>query len=44
VMLLSQRRDVAGQSGSGIVSKLFGWLAVALMAASVVLMTVDMLS
>ncbi|WAS58329.1 divalent metal cation transporter [Burkholderia ambifaria] len=44
VMLLSQRRDAAGQPGSGIVSKLFGWLAVTLMVASVVLMTVDMLS
>ncbi|WP_321923075.1 Nramp family divalent metal transporter [Burkholderia sp. BCC1998] len=44
VMLLSQRRDAAGQPGSGIASKVFGWLAVALMAASVVVMAADMLN
>ncbi|RQS14804.1 NRAMP family divalent metal transporter [Burkholderia sp. Bp8998] len=44
VMLLSQRRDAAGQPGSGIASKVFGWLAVALMAASVIVMAVDMLT
>ncbi|KVD42381.1 hypothetical protein WS61_00955 [Burkholderia sp. ABCPW 11] len=44
VMLLSGKRDAAGQPGSGPVSKLFGWVAVALMAASVVTMLVDMLT
>ncbi|OXI28572.1 hypothetical protein CFB89_30485 [Burkholderia sp. AU16741] len=44
VMLLARRRDAAGQPGSGPVSKLFGWLAVALMAASVATMIVDLLS
>jgi len=44
VMLLSQKRDAAGQPGSGPLSKLFGWLAVALMAASVVTMIVDLLT
>lgn len=44
VMLLSHRRETAGQPGSGIVSKTFGWLAVALMAASVVTMVVDLLT
>ncbi|MBR8512864.1 NRAMP family divalent metal transporter [Burkholderia cenocepacia] len=44
VMLLSQQRDAAGQPGSGPVSKVFGWLAVALMAASVVTMIVDVLT
>ena len=44
VMLLSHRREAAGQPGSGIVSKTFGWLAVALMAASVVTMVVDLLT
>ncbi|KGC06662.1 NRAMP family divalent metal transporter [Burkholderia cepacia] len=44
VMLLSGKRDAAGQPGSGPVSKLFGWVAVALMAASVVTMLVDLLT
>jgi len=44
VMLLSQQRDAAGQPGSGPVSKVFGWLAVALMAVSVVTMIVDVLT
>ncbi|ESS40054.1 Mn2+ and Fe2+ transporters of the NRAMP family [Burkholderia cenocepacia KC-01] len=44
VMLLSQQRDAAGQPGSGPVSKMFGWLAVALMAVSVVTMIVDVLT
>ncbi|MCA7924460.1 divalent metal cation transporter [Burkholderia cenocepacia] len=44
VMLLSQKRDAAGQPGSGPVSKVFGWLAVALMAVSVVTMIVDVLT
>ncbi|HDR9808421.1 TPA: divalent metal cation transporter [Burkholderia cenocepacia] len=44
VMLLSQQRDAAGQPGSGPVSKVFGWLAAALMAASVVTMIVDVLT
>ncbi|KVH54739.1 hypothetical protein WS89_25870 [Burkholderia sp. MSMB1072] len=44
VMLLAGKRDAAGQPGSGPVSKLFGWVAVALMAASVVTMLVDMLT
>ena len=44
VMLLTHRREAAGQPGSGIVSKTFGWLAVALMAASVVTMVVDLLT
>ncbi|MPV60789.1 divalent metal cation transporter [Burkholderia sp. HI2761] len=44
VMLLSGKRDAAGQPGSGPVSKLFGWLAVVLMAASVVTMIVDALT
>ncbi|KVL28583.1 NRAMP family divalent metal transporter [Burkholderia sp. MSMB1835] len=44
VMLLSGKRDAAGQPGSGPVSKLFGWVAVALMAASVVTMLVDVLT
>ncbi|WP_321863785.1 divalent metal cation transporter [Burkholderia cenocepacia] len=44
VMLLSQKRDAAGQPGSGPLSKLFGWLAVVLMAASVVTMIVDLLT
>ncbi|KVT17667.1 hypothetical protein WT24_31160 [Burkholderia sp. MSMB1078WGS] len=44
VMLLSGKRDAAGQPGSGPVSKLFGWVAVALMAAAVVTMLVDMLT
>ncbi|WP_175885267.1 divalent metal cation transporter [Burkholderia sp. BCC0044] len=44
VMLLSQKRDAAGQPGSGPVSKAFGWLAVALMAASVATMLVDLLT
>ncbi|MCM3386371.1 divalent metal cation transporter, partial [Bacillus subtilis] len=44
VMLLARKRDAAGRPGSGPVSKLFGWLAVALMAASVVTMIVDMLT
>ncbi|HEF5870570.1 TPA: Nramp family divalent metal transporter [Burkholderia cenocepacia] len=44
VMLLSHKRDAAGQPGSGPVSKVFGWLAVALMAASVVTMIVDVLT
>ncbi|MBR8071667.1 divalent metal cation transporter [Burkholderia cenocepacia] len=44
VMLLSQKRDAVGQPGSGPVSKVFGWLAVALMAASVVTMIVDVLT
>ncbi|RQU93654.1 NRAMP family divalent metal transporter [Burkholderia cenocepacia] len=44
VMLLSQQRDTAGQPGSGPVSKVFGWLAVALMAVSVVTMIVDVLT
>ncbi|AOI80332.1 NRAMP family divalent metal transporter [Burkholderia sp. NRF60-BP8] len=44
VMLLSGKREAAGQPGSGPVSKLFGWVAVALMAASVVTMLVDLLT
>ncbi|MEK6351920.1 MAG: divalent metal cation transporter [Burkholderia cenocepacia] len=44
VMLLSQKRDAAGQPGSGPVSKVFGWLAVALMAVAVVTMIVDVLT
>ncbi|HKT67751.1 Nramp family divalent metal transporter [Burkholderia sp. 22313] len=44
VMLLSQRREAAGQPGSGLASKIFGWLAVALMVASVVVMAVDLLT
>ncbi|MBR7920482.1 Nramp family divalent metal transporter [Burkholderia vietnamiensis] len=44
VMLLAQRRGAAGQPGSGVASKVLGWLAVALMAASVVVMVVDMLA
>ncbi|RQV01551.1 divalent metal cation transporter [Burkholderia cenocepacia] len=44
VMLLSQKRDAAGQPGSGPVSKVFGWLAVALMAVSVATMIVDVLT
>ncbi len=44
VMLLSQQRDAAGQPGSGPVSKMFGWLAVALMAVSVMTMIVDVLT
>ncbi|WP_175687218.1 NRAMP family divalent metal transporter [Burkholderia anthina] len=44
VMLLTQRREAAGQPGSGLAAKLFGWLAVVLMAASVVTMAVDMLA
>jgi Mn2+/Fe2+ NRAMP family transporter len=44
VMLLSQRRDAEGQPGTGVVSKCFGWLAVVLMAASVVVMAVDLLT
>ncbi|MGU7853713.1 NRAMP family divalent metal transporter [Burkholderia orbicola] len=44
VMLLSQQRDAAGQPGSGPVSKVFGWLAVALMAVSVATMIVDVLT
>ncbi|HHV7524649.1 TPA: NRAMP family divalent metal transporter [Burkholderia orbicola] len=44
VMLLSQQRDAGGQPGSGPVSKVFGWLAVALMAVSVVTMIVDVLT
>ncbi|MCA8381771.1 divalent metal cation transporter [Burkholderia cenocepacia] len=44
VMLLSQQCDAAGQPGSGPVSKVFGWLAVALMAVSVVTMIVDVLT
>ena len=44
VMLLSQRRDAEGQPGTGLVSKCFGWLAVVLMAASVVVMAVDLLT
>ncbi|ABK13194.1 divalent metal cation transporter [Burkholderia orbicola] len=44
VMLLSQQRDAAGQPGSGPVSKVFGWLAVALMAVSVTTMIVDVLT
>ncbi|MDN7580722.1 NRAMP family divalent metal transporter [Burkholderia orbicola] len=44
VMLLSQQRDAAGQPDSGPVSKVFGWLAVALMAVSVVTMIVDVLT
>lgn len=44
VMLLARKRDAAGRPGSGPVSRLFGWLAVALMAASVVTMIVDMLT
>ncbi|CAM2161774.1 NRAMP family divalent metal transporter [Burkholderia orbicola] len=44
VMLLSQKRDAGGQPGSGPVSKVFGWLAVALMAVSVVTMIVDVLT
>ena len=44
VMLLSQKRDAAGQPGSGPVSKLLGWLAVALMAVSVMTMIVDVLT
>ncbi|RKU00235.1 divalent metal cation transporter [Burkholderia sp. Nafp2/4-1b] len=44
VMLLSQRRDAEGQPGTGFVSKCFGWLAVVLMAASVVVMVVDLLT
>ncbi|HDV6329575.1 TPA: divalent metal cation transporter [Burkholderia cenocepacia] len=44
VMLLSQQRDAGGQPGSGPVSKVFGWLAVALMAASVATMIVNVLT
>ncbi|KVA06734.1 hypothetical protein WI41_16275 [Burkholderia latens] len=44
VMLLSQRRDAEGRPGTGVVSKCFGWLAVVLMAASVVVMAVDVLT
>lgn len=44
VMLLAQRRGAAGQPGSGVASRVLGWLAVALMAASVVVMVVDMLA
>lgn len=44
VMLLSRKRDAAGQPGSGPVSKLLGWLAVALMAVSVATMIVDVLT
>jgi NRAMP (natural resistance-associated macrophage protein)-like metal ion transporter len=44
VMLLSQKRDAAGQPSSGPVSKVFGWLAVALMAVSVATMIVDVLT
>ncbi|WP_322085326.1 divalent metal cation transporter [Burkholderia sp. BCC1999] len=44
VMLLARRREAAGQPGSGTVSMVFGWLAVALMAASVVTMVVDLLT
>ncbi|MCA8244981.1 MULTISPECIES: Nramp family divalent metal transporter [Burkholderia] len=44
VMLLSRKRDAAGQPGSGPVSKLFGWLAVVLMAAAVATMIVDLLT
>ncbi|MDS0794352.1 Nramp family divalent metal transporter [Burkholderia pseudomultivorans] len=44
VMLLSARRGADGQAGQGIVSTCFGWLAVALMAAAVVTMIVDMLT
>lgn len=43
VMLLARRREAAGQPGNGFASKLFGWLAVVLMAASIVTMAVDML-
>nr|WP_244112030.1 hypothetical protein [Burkholderia diffusa] len=41
---LSQRRDAAGQPGSGIASNMFGWLAVLMMARSVIVMAVDMLT
>ncbi|KVE24492.1 hypothetical protein WS67_20540 [Burkholderia singularis] len=44
VMLLAQRRDATGQPGSGPASKVFGWCAVVLMAASVITMIVDMLT
>ncbi|RQS28865.1 divalent metal cation transporter [Burkholderia sp. Bp8992] len=44
VMLLARRREAAGQPGSGPAAKLFGWLAVALMGASVVAMIVDLLT
>ncbi|MDR9051885.1 NRAMP family divalent metal transporter [Burkholderia multivorans] len=44
VMLLSARRGVDGRPGTGIVSKCFGWLAVALMAVAVVTMVVDMVA
>ncbi|WP_269508945.1 NRAMP family divalent metal transporter [Burkholderia sp. IMCC1007] len=44
VMLLAQRRDAEGQPGTGFVSKCFGWLAVVLMAASVIVMAADLLS
>ncbi|KWB14114.1 hypothetical protein WL32_34875 [Burkholderia cepacia] len=44
VMLLARQREAAGQPGSGTVSLVFGWLAVGLMAASVVTMIVDLLT
>ncbi|AOI99958.1 hypothetical protein [Burkholderia sp. LA-2-3-30-S1-D2] len=40
----SQRRDAGGQPGSGIASNMFGWLAGVLMAGSVIVMAVDMLT
>ncbi|MCA8430674.1 NRAMP family divalent metal transporter [Burkholderia seminalis] len=44
VMLLARQRDAAGQSGSGPAAQAFGWLAVALMAAAVATMIVDLLT
>ncbi|WP_175903288.1 NRAMP family divalent metal transporter [Burkholderia seminalis] len=44
VMLLARQRDAAGQPGSGPAAQAFGWLAVALMAAAVATMIVDLLT
>ncbi|MBN3743002.1 divalent metal cation transporter [Burkholderia sp. Tr-20355] len=44
VMLLARQRDAAGQPGSGPAAQAFGWLAVALMAAAVAAMIVDLLT